>query len=132
MDNRAGAVDGAAAWNRGVTGFPVDIAIIDSGIPPQPDLNSRWGYRIDYSESFVPNVTATTDAYGHGTHVAGIAVGNGAASAGYYDYRRFSGIAPGACLVNLKGLDANGAGSDSSVIAAIDRPIALRDVYNLR
>lgn len=132
MDNAAAAVNAAAAWNRGLTGYPVDIAIIDSGITPQPDLNSRWGYRIDYSESFVPNVTATTDAYGHGTHVAGIAVGNGGSSAGYYDYRRFSGIAPGAWLVNLRVLDANGAGSDSSVIAAIERAIALRDVYNIR
>jgi serine protease AprX len=43
-----------------------------------------------------------------------------------------AGIAPGVNLINLKVLDAHGAGSDSFVIAAVDRAIALKDTYNIR
>lgn len=134
LDYTAAAVNAPVAWNYyGLSGWPIDIAIIDSGISAHPDLTNSYGYyRIDYSESFVPNVTSTSDAYGHGTHVAGIAIGNGYASDGYSDFRTFSGIAPGAWLVNLRALDANGVGSDSSVIAAINRAIYLKNYYPIR
>ena len=45
---------------------------------------------------------------------------------------RSSGIAPGANLLNFRVLDANGNGSDSSVIAAIEQAIALKNKYNIR
>jgi serine protease AprX len=41
-------------------------------------------------------------------------------------------VAPNANLINLRALDANGAGTDSSVIAAIERAIALQRTYNIR
>ncbi len=44
-----------------------DIAIIDTGIYPHPDLNLRGGYNCT-------NTTAWGDGKGHGTHVAGKAV----------------------------------------------------------
>jgi serine protease AprX len=65
--------------------------------------------------------------YGHGTHVAGIIGGNGSLSGGQY-----SGVAPGVSLIDLRALDANGAGSDSTVIAAIQQAIALQNTYNIR
>ena len=78
--------------------------------------------------------TATTnsngakyDLYGHGTHVAGIIAGNGYLSGGHY-----SGVAPEANLIDLRALDANGAGTDSTVIAAIQQAIALKNAYNIR
>jgi serine protease AprX len=65
--------------------------------------------------------------YGHGTHVAGIIGGNGYLSAG-----RLAGVAPNVHFVDLRALDAHGSGSDSSVIAAIQQAIALKDTYNIR
>ena len=66
-------------------------------------------------------------AYGHGTHVAGIAAGNGMLSFGAY-----AGVAPGANIINLVALDSTGSGTDSTVIAAIQRAIQLKDQYNIR
>src|SRR5439155_26065059 len=63
----------------------------------------------------------------HGTHVAGIIAGNGFDSGGAR-----SGIAPGARLIVLKALDANGAGRISDVIAALDYVVANKDRLNIR
>ena len=64
------------------------------------------------------------DDYGHGTHVAGIIAGS--QDSGY------AGVAPGAHLVSLKVLKADGSGDTSDVIAAIDWAIRNRLRYNLR
>ena len=72
----------------------------------------------------MPGDSSTADAFGHGTHVAGIVGGNGAMSTGNNYTYTFRGIAPKANLINLRALDANGQGTDSSVISAIDRAIA--------
>ena len=61
------------------------------------------------------------------SHVAGIIAGNGASSNGL-----LAGIAPGANIINLRALDETGAGTDTSVIAAIDQAIALKATYNIR
>ena len=71
--------------------------------------------------------TAAYDDYGHGTHVAGIIAGNGYDSGGAR-----AGIAPGARLIVLKVLDANGNGRISDVIAAIDYVVAHKDALNIR
>src|SRR5204862_4561797 len=42
------------------------------------------------------------------------------------------GVAPGVTLIDLQVLDQNGSGSDSAVIAAIQRAIALKSTYNIR
>ena len=42
------------------------------------------------------------------------------------------GIAPGVRIVSLKALNEDGSGSDSSVIAAINRAIQLKDLYKIR
>ena len=55
------------------------------------------------------------DELGHGTHVAGLVAGNSA---------EFKGVAPGAWLVSLKVLGADGSGRTSDVINAIDYAIA--------
>jgi len=89
------------------------------------------GPRIVYSESFVPGDSSTNEGYGNGTHVAGIAAGNGHDSALGYD-EQYVGMAPNANIINLRVLDANGSGDDASVIAAIDRGIQLQSQYNIR
>jgi serine protease AprX len=58
--------------------------------------------------------------------------GNGASSTGSAYKVTLRGIAPNASLINLRVLDSNGVGSDSYVIAAIQRAIQLKSQYNIR
>ena len=67
------------------------------------------------------------DDNGHGSHVAGIIAGNGFDSNG-----QKAGVAPDASLVSLKVLDANGLGTISNIIAALDWVVANKDTYNIR
>ena len=130
LDYTAAAVGAAAAWSSGLTGSGVAVAVVDSGITPDPDFTTGSGNRIVYSEAF--GLNGTTDRYGHGTHVAGIIAGDGRMSACPGCTRSFLGIAPAASLVNLRVLNDAGVGSDSAVIAAIGRAIELKDRYNIR
>ena len=76
---------------------------------------------------FTDGATAKTwgvDQYGHGTHIAGIIAERGRDG--------YSGMAPGAWIVNLKALEADGSGKTSDVIDAIDWAIANRRRFNIR
>jgi subtilisin family serine protease len=53
------------------------------------------------------------DLNGHGTHVASIAAGGGS----------LLGVAPDASILAYRVLDANGFGSGSDVVAALDRAV---------
>jgi subtilisin family serine protease len=76
---------------------------------------------------FVNGQTMPYDDHGHGSHVAGIILGNG------YDSRgRQSGMAPDASLISLKVLDAQGKGSISGIISALDWVAANAQTYNIR
>ncbi len=82
-----------------------DIAILDTGIAPHPDLN------IFTNVSFIAG--QPTDGNGHGTHVAGVAaaIDNG---------EGVVGVAPGARLWAIKVMDDTGSGTTGSVIQGID------------
>ncbi|PYS40567.1 MAG: hypothetical protein DMF71_13020 [Acidobacteria bacterium] len=67
------------------------------------------------------------DPYGHGTHVASIAVGNGRIAEGAY-----TGIASNANIINLRVLNAQGLGSVSGTLAALDWLMTNRTTYNIR
>jgi serine protease AprX len=128
------AVEGDVARQQyGLDGTGIGVAIIDSGVFNHDDLktSSGLGSRIIYSESFIPGDPSTNDAYGHGTHVAGIVAGNGHDSVSGYP-TQYVGVAPNANIINLRVLDANGSGTDSQVIAAIQRAIQLKSTYNIR
>ena len=113
---RADAVHAA-----GITGKGVGIAILDSGIDGgfSPDVayptktvqnvkfvaNLRDLFTFQGSingtikkgaQLFVEDLANSETSVGHGTHVAGIAAGTGAASGGKY-----TGVAPGARLIGL-------------------------------
>jgi len=156
LDLTVAAVNASVAWQSGWTGQGVGVAVIDSGIAQHADLK---GQVVD-SEDFTGNGAGPgngpgpgnggpgngpgpgnglgpanglgNDKYGHGTHVAGIIASSGASSEGLGYFRTFQGVAPGANLINLRALDQNGMGSDSTVIAAIQRAIQLRNTYNIR
>jgi len=122
-----------AAQQYGFDGAGIGVAVIDSGISDHADFRNANGTRVVYSESFVVGNTSTVDAYGHGTHVSGIIGGNGAASGAGSGYaKQIAGMAPNVNLINLRVLDQNGAGTDSQVIAAIQRAIQLKTQYNIR
>jgi serine protease AprX len=136
MDDLTNSATGvSSAWNAGFTGAGVGVAVIDSGInDAHPDLwdSTHTTSRVLYHQDFTGTATTNSngakyDLYGHGTHVAGIIAGNGYLSGGHY-----SGVAPEANLIDLRALDANGAGTDSTVIAAIQQTIALKNAYNIR
>lgn len=115
------AIANANTWK----GTGIGVAVLDSGIFNFGDLSN-----VVYTESFVDGAPAGIDGYGHGTHVAGILAGNGLISNGT-DYQ-FGGVAPGVKLLDFRVLDNNGVGTDSGVIAAIQRAIALKSTYNIR
>lgn len=122
-----------ARWireNLGFDGAGVGIAMLDSGVTAwHDDLTGpgRAGQRVMRFVDFVQERQAPYDDYGHGTHVAGILAGNGLDSDGAW-----AGIAPGASLIALKVLDANGDGYVSDVIAAIEYAIQHRFELNIR
>jgi hypothetical protein len=64
IDNVAAGVNASAAWNIGLTGAGIGVALIDSGVAMGQDLT---GSTIEYGGSW--SGYTTQDAYGHGTHV---------------------------------------------------------------
>jgi serine protease AprX len=135
FDNAAPAVNASAAWQSNYTGAGIGVALIDSGVNAHPDLFTTGLFptsRVVYNQSFVPGDSSAADAYGHGTHIAGLIAGDGISSTGPLFSQNFKGIAPKANIVNLRVLDANGRATDSAVIAAIGQAINLKSKYNIR
>jgi serine protease AprX len=102
----------------GLTGAGVGVAVIDSGIDNHPDFDGRLTR---------PDVYPTVDTYGHGTHVAGIIGGSGAASSGVYQ-----GVAPGVHIIDLNITDEFGMAYESDVINALQWVNDNKDFYNIR
>src|SRR5216684_3538128 len=134
LDKAVTAVNGDLAYASGWNGAGVGIAVIDSGVSSAYDLNTNdnQSSRIAYSQSFVSGDSSTGDAFGHGTHIAGIIAGNAYISSTSYYPGVYRGIAPEAKIINLRALDSTGLGTDSSVIAAIQQAVALQSTYNIR
>ena len=112
-------VDRVPAW---IDGSGVGVALIDSGVADVPDLHNRVVARVDFTEQ-----RDGLDTFGHGTHMAGLIVGDGTSSAG-----QWVGAAPGADLISLKVASWNGATDTSSVIAALRWVVTNRARYNIR
>ncbi|MBI4460585.1 MAG: S8 family serine peptidase [Acidobacteria bacterium] len=92
-------------------GSGVGVAIVDTGIDfaqadlaPAPDASGT---------AFSAFGTSCQDNNGHGTHVSGIV-------AALKNDRDVLGVAPGAKLYCVKVLDAQGSGSDSTVMDGLD------------
>ena len=120
LDESVPLIGANRVWSElGVTGKGVTVAVIDSGI----DATHRdlpFGTKVVQNVKLAPNVfgggplvlegLSTTDtSSGHGTHVAGIAGGTGAALAGKY-----RGVAIGSKLVGV------GAGEALFILTALE------------
>ena len=115
-------------WEMGYDGEGIGVAVIDSGIFMDRDFTitpNKPHIRIKISQSF--NSESTSDNFGHGTHVAGIIGGNGAASGGLY-----SGLAPRVDLINLKISDDQGLAYESDTVEAMQWVFDNKDLYNIR
>lgn len=108
------AVKATDAWNAGVFGAGVRVAVLDGGFDlDHPDLAPN----IDFASStnFVAGETlsyALPDAFSHGSHVAGTIA---AADNGF----GIIGVAPQAQLILVKVLGDGGSGSFADVISGI-------------
>jgi serine protease AprX len=111
----------------GVTGRGVGVAVVDSGISNHRALANK----VVAAVSFIPNDLNVEDAFGHGTHIAGIIAGSPSA-ASYVTTQYKGGIAPGAHLVNVRVLGPDGVGLTSNVIAGLDWVIANRARYGIK
>jgi subtilisin family serine protease len=110
-------------------GSGIGIAILDSGIfsGHTSFVDTKTGQsRVVVNLDFTGE-GRTDDPYGHGTHVAAAAAGNGMISRAEY-----IGIAPRATLLNLRVLNSRGVGSVSSVLAAINWLMQSGAQYNVR
>src|SRR5262245_2680298 len=124
-------------WNSlGYTGLGVGVAVIDSGITSWHDdlVDKVAGYshahgnqRVGAFVDFVNGQLQPYDDNGHGSHVAGIILGNGFDAQG-----KQSGMAPDADLLALKVLDKDGNGTISSVLAALDWVGRNANAFNIK
>ena len=105
------------------TGKGIGVAILDTGIYPHIDFDSR----ICAFADFIAHKKVPYDDNGHGTCVAGILAGSGRASMGKY-----KGMAPGSRIAALKVLDRFGNGNKEDVLQAFRWILQNRERYKLR
>ncbi|WP_432825286.1 S8 family serine peptidase [Dactylosporangium sp. CA-092794] len=104
-----------------LTGQGVGIALVDTGIAPVTGLPAGQVVNgPDLSFESQSSQLRYLDTFGHGTHMAGIMVGNDTAAG-------TEGLAPRAKVTSVKVGTATGAADVSQMIAAIDWVVANRD-----
>jgi serine protease AprX len=119
--------------SAGHKGQGVTVALVDTGVSSLGDIASRitpvhTGLLGLVSAPCV-NFTAEdcTDTYGHGTFIAGLIAGSGAASGGQY-----AGVAPAANVLSVKVAGKDGSSDVSNVIAAIQWVVSYKDQYGIK
>jgi serine protease AprX len=107
------AASGAAGSE--LTGAGVDVALIDSGVIGVSALDgpSKLVRGPDFSEDAYDTDLRGLDAFGHGSHMAGV-------MAGWDPETGYRGIAPGARVISVKVAGADGITSLVRVLMALD------------
>ncbi|MGZ8695602.1 MAG: S8 family serine peptidase [Gaiellaceae bacterium] len=101
-----------------VSGGATDVALIDSGVSPDAALAGRVVNGPDFSDDARVDELRHLDAFGHGTHLAGI----------------IAAVAPQARVVNVKVADTDGSTTLGRLLSAIDWTVRRgdRDGLNVR
>jgi serine protease AprX len=115
-------VRAAKTWSMGVTGAGVTVAVVDTGVDTSGDLAGQVLHAEDFTSE-----QDNADNYGHGTFVAGLIAGTGAASSG-----SIKGVAPAAKLVSLKIAGRDGSTDVTRVLEALEWIVDFRDAYGIR
>lgn len=97
-----------------LSGKGVEIAIVDSGVFPHPDLTSPVS-KIKVFKDLINNCSYPYDDNGHGTSIAGIIAGNG-----YSSNTLYKGVATGVELHCYKAFDKLGKGYASTILYALE------------
>ena len=108
---------------RTYTGKGIGVAVLDTGLFPHADFDSRIRFFYD----FLFYRRQPYDDNGHGTHVTGILAGDGRMSSG-----RYTGAAPGCSIIALKVLDRYGNGSKEDLLQAFQWIRSYREEYQIR
>ncbi|MFE9954357.1 S8 family serine peptidase [Micromonospora sp. NPDC005299] len=109
LDHSVPQIGAPTAWAAGFTGTGVSVAVLDTGVDlTHPDLAGRVADSRNFSEA-----AESDDMVGHGTHVASIIAGSGAASGGKY-----RGVAPDATLLSGKVCENEGC-TESAILAGM-------------
>jgi len=119
----------APAPETSLTGAGVGVAVVDSGVALHPDILTLTTVvdLVAHPVAMPAPPEDSIDPNGHGTHVAGIVVGNGTLSGG-----RQAGIAPQANLISVRVLDGLGRGATSDVLAGLQWIQANHGEYGIR
>jgi serine protease AprX len=112
----------------GYQGAGIGVAVIDSGIAPHSALGTRVVARVNLVSN---EPGAAGDPFGHGTHVAGMIGGAGAAAARVTPAYT-GGSAPAVKFIDVRVLGTTGTGYTSDVLAGIDWAVANRAKYGIR
>lgn len=123
LDASVPQIGAPAAWQAGYTGRGVTVAVLDSGVDAEhPDLVGRVTDSVNFTDA-----ADDGDLTGHGTHVASIIAGSGAALEG-----RYRGVAPEATLISGKVCPYEYC-DDSAILAGMHWAAAEKraDVVNL-
>lgn len=103
-----------AAWERGIFGEGVKVAVIDSGVSSSASDFSLGGivYAKDYTDTASSKLDFARDKNGHGTAVAGII-------AAEHNFRGIAGVAPKCTLYIFKCFNADKKALNKDIISAI-------------
>lgn len=123
MNHARAIVHSEYAHSRGYFGKGIGIAIIDTGLSLHPDYRSRITGWFDT----IHGLSTPYDDCGHGSHVGGIAAGDGTLSHSVY-----KGIAPQANLIGIKVLDQKGNGHIPDIMKGMEWILKQKDKLHIR
>jgi len=123
-----------SAWEEGYTGEDIVIAVLDTGVDDgHESLDGKFVAGVDVSNPGVRVNGNPDDGNGHGTHCAGIAMGDGGATDNDDDGEPdFMGTAPGALLVDVKISSDLGGNVGGPLIEGMDWCVENKDEYDIR
>jgi serine protease AprX len=122
-------------WSSGADGKGVGVAVIDTGIAGgMADFKGADGTsRVIASVVTNPAAVTSGDAYGHGTHVAGIIAGDGTRRSADDPLRgQYVGVAPEANLISVKASDELGNATVLDVINGLQFVVDHKSDLNIR